>query len=130
MVREIAQMETPHTWMAELMMEPDLDEAEEKLDNWINQLTKERNLSRRVSRMVRIGLPLLMEKEAIAQWQLESRRLNRMIFKKVEDAQDAAVLAATEIMESDPEPVIAARDLMEEIQEGRVSPPWLKPQQR
>lgn len=102
-VRAIATLPTRHTWMAEIMSLPDLEQAEERLDEWVEtQVEQMFPGNYPVKRAARTILPFLMEKEAISLW-AEKHPQWKGYLPEVSDPDEAATLAELELQERSPE---------------------------
>ena len=114
-VRAIASLPTRHTWMAEMMQQPDLDETEELLDKWITAKVEQMFPGERtVARAVRVALPFLMEKEAISLW-VEKHPQWRGYLPEVGDPDEAATLAELDLQEASEELHRKVEKALEEI---------------
>ena len=124
-LNKLAQQKVSHSWLAEIMAIEDQqkqDEAEWRLAKWIQEKAKEMYPQAEfVERIVRNALPMLMERPAIVTLLKKEEDLYQAL-PMVEDAQEAAAIAAMDVMYVENQEVQQAAEMLQKIQEGELTP--------
>ncbi len=120
MVQEIAQMQTPHSWLKEIMLLPQekSEKAETKVNRWVIKKLGKDNPANRIVREV---YPLFLEAEAIAAFKEQNPQFLQVI-PEVNSAQEAAEVGAMEVMYATQEEIDQAAAFLQEMSELKSMP--------
>lgn len=121
--KAIAEMPTPHSWLAPMLKlqgqayEEALSKLERKIEEKVTKMWPEAPMA---SRMVREVAGLLLERRALTAWK-ERHPLTGRNLAVPQSPQEAAALAAAEVMYASPEERRAAMETLRMMDEGLLT---------
>jgi hypothetical protein len=120
-VQKIAQMPTEHSWLTEIMLDPQMEEREEKLEMWLEKEGEKLQKNSYVGRIVRETYALFLERVAIEKY-VEKNPQMMGYLPVLNNPIEAVSLGAREAMADDMETQVNAIKLMVKLYEMKSSP--------
>jgi hypothetical protein len=120
-VQKIAQMPTEHSWLTEIMLDPQMEEREEKLEMWLEKEGEKLQKNSYVGRIVRETYALFLERVAIEKYVEENPQMMGYL-PVLNNPIEAVSLGAREAMADDMETQVNAIKLMVKLYEMKSSP--------
>jgi hypothetical protein len=120
-VQKIAQMPTEHSWLTEIMLDPQMEEREEKLEMWLEKEGEKLQKNSYVGRIVRETYALFLERVAIEKYVEENPQMMGYL-PILNNPIEAVSLGAREAMADDMETQVNAIKLMVKLYEMKSSP--------